>query len=370
MELASVVQTAPLATASVWLGLVAYLMARDRFRTWTEVLLLVLSASLGAFALSDFAFLNATTAGAAETAARSSLTIISAATASFALFALVLWDRMRPRFALVLLPSAAVIALVWIRIVVGVRSAADVGLPFRATYDPITLDLWVACALLDSALALGLLAKTFAALRKYAPEAARPLGLLLWALLLAVLFGASTNLVEVSFGLHVPPLFSTVLVVPGILAFAALAPARELPFVEAAARWKSGGYGVRAAILMHEDGTTIARRGRPGGLGVDPELFGSTLDVIQNFMRTSFPRLDRGWLRSVAQGEYTLVIERSPPIVLVLVLEGAENDQLRRLMREALRRYVRENPGIFEGWRGSPEEGRSAEAMLSRLVSR
>lgn len=364
----SFLQAAPLATASIWWGLVAYLAARDRFRTWTEVLVLALCGSLGGFALSDVFFLNATTPEAAEAAARMSLSFLSAAAAAFVLFAFVLGDRMRPQIALLLLPAAGAIALAETRLIAGAVSAADVGLPYRAMYDPLVLDVWVVYALVYAGVALGLLWRVFARMRRHAAGAARRLRLLLFALLLAVFSGASTNLVAALFGLHLPPLFSTLLAVPGVLAFAALAPASELPFLEAAARWKSPSYRVRASFLTYEDGTLIGRRIRPGGPAVDADLFGATLDVIQNFMHTSFPALGSAWLRSVAQGDYTLVLERGEHACLILVLEGKENDQLRRLMRDAIRTYERANWDVLARWKGEAASARGTDEMLDRFL--
>ncbi len=368
MAFSAVIQAMPLATACVWLGLVLCLVARDRFRTWTEVLLLVLAASLGLYALSDFAFLNASTPGVAETASRASLALISIAVAAFALFAFVLRDRMRPRLALLLVAPIGAIALAWTRVVTGSASAADVGLPYRAVFDPVALKEWAAYSLAYAALGLGLLWRTFAAMKRAAAGAARRLRLFLLALLLAVLSGASTNLLAALLGIRMPPLFSTLLVVPGVLAFAALAPATELPFVEAAARWKARGYRIEAAFLTHEDGTLLGSRVRPGEPALDGDRFGATLDVIQNFMRSSFPRLEGKWLRSVSQGDDTLVIERGSHTCLTLVLQGKENDQLRRLMRDALRRYEKANAEVLAHSSGVADEAGGTTAMLMSLL--
>ncbi len=357
----------PLLTACVWLGLSVDLLARDRFRTRTEVLLLATCVSVGGYALSDFVFFNAATASVAETAARASLSLLTLAGTCFVLFALVLHGPLPRGTVLVALLAAGILALVWLRLVAGAGSAADVGLPYRVTYDVLPLVLWLTYEGACVAAGLALLGRIFARVRRAAPGLGRRMRWELLAVGLALLLGAGSNLLVSLLRWPLPPLLSTFLVIPGVATIATLSPATETPFLEAAHRWKSRGYRVKAAFLTYEDGTLIGKRTRPGELAVDADLFGSTLDVIQNFMRSSFPALDGRSLQSVTQGDYTLVLERREHTCLTLVLEGAENDQLRRLMRDALRTYERENAAVLAHWRGIAEETRGTASMLESL---
>lgn len=362
------VQATPLLTACVWLGLVAYLVARDRFRTWTEVLLLATCLTVGAYALSDFAFLNAETASEAETAARTSLTLLTLASTFFLLFAAVLHGPRHRGPILLSLPATGALVLVWTRLVVSAVSAADVGLPYRVEYNRFALVLWLAYAVACGTAGLGILGRTFAQVRRAAPALGRRMRLELVAVVLALALGAGSNLLVSLFGFHLPPLLSTFLVIPGVAAIAALSPRSETPFLEAAHRWKSRGYEIKAAFLTYADGTLLGSQVRPGEQAVDSDLFGSTLDVIQNFMRTSFPTLHGGWLQSITHGDYTLVLERGGSTCLTVVLQGKENDQLRRLMREALRTYERDNAEVLAHWRGIAHEAAGTVAMLSSLL--
>jgi len=364
----ALVQVAPLLTAGVWLGLASYLVARDRFRTWTEVSLLATCLSVGAYALSDFAFLNAATASQAETAARASLTLLTLASTFFLLFAAVLHGPRHRGPILLALPAAGAFALVWTRVVAGVVSAADVGLPYRLVYDPPSFLLWLGYVLACALAGLGLLGRTFARVRRTAPALGRRMRLELAAVVLALALGAGSNLLISGFGFHLPPLLSTLLAIPGIAALALLSPRSETPFMEAAHRWKSRGYAIKAAFLTYEDGTLLGSQAALGELAVDSDLFGSTLDMIQNFMRTSFPTQHGAWLRSITHGDYTLVLERGRATCLTLVLEGKENDQLRRLMRDALRAYERDNAEVLAHWRGVADEAAGTAAMLASLL--
>ncbi len=361
------IAAAPLLTAGVWLGLAAYLVRRDRFRTRTEVSLLATCISIGGYALSDFAFLNAPTVPWADTAARASLTLLTLAATSFVVFSAVLHGPLRRRAVLLAAPAAGAVGLVWTHVVVGTVSAADVGLPFRATYDPTWFVLWLAYALACGITGLGLLGRAFANVRREAPELGRRMRLELAAVLVALALGVSSNLSVSLFRLSLPPLLSTVLVIPGLAAIAALSPRSETPFMEAAHRWKSRGYRIHAAFLTFEDGTLLGSHVRPGELAVDSGLFGSTLDVVQNFMRTSFPTQHGAWLRSITHGDYTLVLERGRATCLTVVLEGKENDQLRRLMRDALRKYERDNADVLAHWRGVADEAAGTAALLASL---
>lgn len=368
MALPSVLQAIPFVTAGVWLGLVPYLVARDRFHTWTEVFLLATCFFLGAYALSDAAFLNATTSAAAETAAKASLTAVSLVVASFLLFAAVLHGRVRRGLFLLFAPTTGAVVLVWTRIVAATTSAADVGLPYRIEFDAPWFDLWLAYALVYSLAGFGYFALTFAELRRQEPAVARRMGLLLSALLLAFLLGAGTNLLVALRGAHEAPLFSSLLVVPGLLAFVALTPSGERLVVQGLHRLKARDYEVEAAFATYSDGTLLGARTRAGELGVDEALFSATLDVIQNFLRTSFPLLGNRFLTSITQGDRTLVIERGKIMYLTVILRGRENDQLRRLMRDAVRAYEHANAATFSHWRGEPALAIGTESMLALFL--
>ena len=114
------------------------------------------------------------------------------------------------------------------------------------------------------------------------------------------------------------------------------------------------------------DGTLVGALTRPGEKVIDQDLFGATLDVIQNFMRTSFPAL-RGSLTAIKHGDYTLVMERGRWSYLTIILQGEENDQLRRHMRDILLKYEHDNQPVLADWRGMPSEAIGTDAMLHSL---
>src|SRR5256885_10741288 len=128
-------------------------------------------------------------------------------------------------------------------------------------------------------------------------------------------------------------------------------------------------YSIKASFLTFEDGTLIGSKARPGETVIDQDLFGATLDVIQNFMRTSFPILRGKSLSSISHGTYTLVVERARHTYLTVVLEGEETDQLRRQMRDLLLEFETNNRAVLAQWRGMPEEAKGTDSMLSAVFA-
>src|SRR5437879_13857032 len=95
-------------------------------------------------------------------------------------------------------------------------------------------------------------------------------------------------------------------------------------------------YSIKAVFLTFHDGTLIGAKTKPGETAIDQDLFGATLDVIQNFMRTSFPILRGKSLSSIVHGCYTLVFAKARVTYLTAVLEGEETVQFRPSMWHGL----------------------------------
>ena len=219
----------------------------------------------------------------------------------------------------------------------------------------------------QSLVGIAVLGLTYVELRRHASVLARRMGLLLFAIVLTLL-GAASNLVVALLGVHAPPLFSSLLAIPGLVAFVGLSPVREAGMVRSLHQWKASDCEVEAAFITYLDGSLLGVHARPGELGVDGDLFASTLDVIQNFMRTSFPFLRGKSLSSITQGDHTLVLERGRVTYLTVVLRGLENDQLRRLMRDTVRTYEEANAAAFAHWHGDPADAEGTEAMLASFL--
>ena len=360
----------PLAAVGVWWGLSVYQVYRDRYRTWTEVFFLAGCFFVGAYALSDVFFFTAANKNQAVVAALISFTVLTLAVYFIFLFALVFYTRMRTLYALTLVPVVGLIGLVWIGLVPSLQAITPLpgypGPPWLGSWDKTVFLVWVLGSMGYGVLAAYFLLRTY---REVADQTTklrrRMLGLLLTTVL-AVLLGG-TNVLRSVTNFEILPLFSTGLVLPGIVSVMTLSPSSTERFSVAVRRWKASRYDIKAAFVIFMDGTLIGSKTRAGEKVIDQDLFGATLDVIQNFMRTSFPTL-RGSLSAVKQGDFTLVMERGKYAYLTIILKGEENDQLRRHMRDILLQYEHDNQPVLADWRGMPSEAIGTDALLGSLL--
>src|SRR5256712_3449687 len=88
-----------------------------------------------------------------------------------------------------------------------------------------------------------------------------------------------------------PPPLSTLLIFVAASAYYTLYPIGRERISEAIRMFQARRYSIKAVFLTFHDGTLIGAKTKPGETTIDQDLFGATLDVIQNFMRTSFPIL-------------------------------------------------------------------------------
>ena len=361
-------QWLPLATAITWFALVIYQVARDRYRTWTEVFFLGAAFFAGLYALSDVLFFNAVDLRWAETAALASFTALTLSALFFMLFGVVFYTRMRRTLFLAAGPGLVLLPYVWLNLVVGFESLEPAGgPPYVGEWDDTAYLLWAAFVLLYAVVGAVAFFLTYREVAATTPKLRGRMRGLMIAFVLMVALGSSTNLIRGIVGYRILPLFSTAMILPAAVAFLALSPMSKERLSVAVRKWKARHYDIKAAILIFEDGTLIDSKVRAGERMIDQDLFSGTLDVIQNFMRTSIPLLRGKWLRSISQGDYTLVIERVRRATLTLVLSGQETDQLRRQMRDLLLRWEDENRRVLDHWNGLPEEAVGTDALLAQF---
>jgi len=359
----------PLATVGVWWGLAAYQVYRDRYRTWTEAFFLAACFFAGGYALADVFFFTAPSVPAATTAALMGFSLLTLSVVFIFLFAVVFYTRMRRVYWLLVLPAVGLIALVWLSLVNEIEPfTGSTGPPWIGDWNKTVFMVWVVGSLGYASLGAYFLLRTY---REVASQTRklrrRMLGLLISALLAVVLGTVTNTLRGLTGGTSVLPLFSTGLALPGIVSIVTLSPISTERFSVAVRRWKASRYDIKAAFVIFMDGTLVGAKIRPGEKVIDQDLFGATLDVIQNFMRTSFPTL-RGSLSAIKHGDYTLVMERGRWSYLTVILQGEENDQLRRHMRDILLKYEHDNQPVLSDWRGMPAEAIGTDAMLGSLL--
>ncbi len=364
----------PLPTAAVWLAVVALQVLRDRYRTWTEIYLLGTCGCIGVYALSDLALFNATSLAAAWLAEAIGAAALVLASAFFALFAAALSGRPHRRLLIAFLPAIAMLVLVP-TVIATTPTPTGTDVQYEAYYGPIGFVVWAAYVDAYGLAGAFLMYRTYREMKAQVQGSTRRVlgfvlaavtGIALW---IAVTAAIGMMKLAILPSLDILPFFSTFLVVPGIIAFAATLPQAQSDFSAGLRRAKESQYGVQAAFLLYKDGVLIDSMDFAREVGVDTDMFGATLDLVQNFMQTSFPSLGGGGLRSVVQGDRTLLLERGKFTNLVVVLSGKEDGLLRRTLRDRLREFEETNAVVLRDWQGRPADAKGTAELLAGLVT-
>jgi len=361
----------PLPSAIVWFTLVVYQVYRDRFRTWTEVFFLAAAFFAGAYALSDLFFFNVATESQARTALLASFSSLSLTTLFFMLFGIVFYTRMRNLLFLLILPTLAILGLIWTTLVEGLHSLyGNNEPPYKGDYNSVVFAAWFVYTLTYALVGAWAFYRTYREVARQHTKLTRRMRGLMVAFVLTIALGSATNAVTGFLEIKIVSPFSSLLVIPGLLTFVTLSPRAQERLSVAVRRWKSRRYDIKMAFLTFLDGTLIASKVAPDQPMIDQDLFSGTLDVIQNFMRTSFPTQRGKWLKAITHGDFTLVMERAKYAQITLVLQGEETDQLRRQMRDALLQFEAENRAVLADWKGMPADAYGTEEMLSSFFVR
>ncbi len=349
-----VLRQLPLLTSVVWSFIAAYQVYRRRTRTTTEITFLLGAASFAGYAAADWAVFNTSSYDTALFLARFSLSAITLAVFFFFLFTKHFLTRPYKTDALFLIPLFAVLGLAWDGIVVGLEG--DVPWNWTGIFDPLLFSVWltfvILCAVGGTWYAYG----TYKVVR----TGSRFLGLrflgILTSFLVTLGFGLGTNGVFAVVGVSMMPLFSTLLVIPGIVVVYVLIPFTKERFSTVIRRWKGRRYEVIGAYLIYANGSLIASKTSYVDDSVDHDIFGATLDAIQSFMRTSFPYLLGRSLRRIEHGEVAILIERGRHSYLALVIRGEDNETLWIRMRELVENFEGANLATLPDWNGVPDD--------------
>lgn len=360
---------APLISAVVWLALSAYLVVQRRYRTWTELFFLGLCAGAGAYALADVFFFGSADPSP-KLEASVSLTCLTLASAFLFLYGMSLHGRFRLPMLLVFAPAVVFAALFPSDMFAGFTPLPGGLTPQVPVYNETLFLPWIAYIIALWGAGLVQVTRTVLEVRRQSPAIARRITVILLSLVGALAVAAGSNaLLGLNQYVAQPPLFSAVLAIPGAVIFLAATPNATRRLNDAILRRKAALSDVKAAFLTFSDGTLIGSRVQPEEEMIDADSFGATLDVIANFMRTSFPTLRGKWLKSIRHGDYTLVLEHGRSVYLTLVLGGQENDQLRRRMMEALDSFERTNDRILTHWRGVASDASGVDDVLASMLA-
>src|SRR5947208_9244475 len=370
LGLTDIRKAAPIVSAKAWVVLAILQVYRDRWHTWTEAFFLFCCFFAGLYAIGDFLLFDSTTYGAALLSTLVSLTGLTLAVNFFLLFTLVYVDRMRRSYGLLMTISIVMLLLLWGRGITDITPLTFEGQTlYVAFFDPYVLGLYLLYVITFSVLGIWNLYRLYKIVRASSKTLARRAAGLMVTFTLVLVLGLTTNgLIGVT-RLAFPPPLSTLLIFVAGSAYYTLYPIGRERISEAIRMFQARRYSIKAVFLTFHDGTLIGAKTKPGETTIDQDLFGATLDVIQNFMRTSFPILRGKALSSITHGNYTLVVERGRHTYLTVVLEGEESDQLRRQMRDLLLDFEAKNRQALLAWRGMPEEAKGTDQMLTSLLA-
>jgi len=365
-----VLRNAPLVSASAWLLLAALQVYRDRWHTWTETFFLFCCTFAGIYAIGDWLFFNADSDYWAGLYARVSLTGITLAVNFFLLFTLVYVDRMKRRYWILMLITGGVLLLVLTTGIADVNAPDNADQLYVPSFNEIPFIVYLGYIVVYAVAGIRNLGRLAQIVRESSETLARRANGLRRTFTLVLVLGLATNgYLGLTGNSTIPPPLSTLFIFVAGSAYYTLYPIGRERISEAVRRFQARRYSIKAVFMTYKDGTLIGARVRPGETAIDQDLFGATLDVIQNFMRTSFPILRGKSLSSITHGSYTLVVEQSRYGYLTVVLEGEESDQLRRQMRDLLLAFEAQNRQVLERWRGIPAEAFGTENVLSAFFA-
>ncbi len=367
MLLEEAIRNLPLLSALSMYAIVAVQILRDRFRTWTESFFLAGFFFGGTYALTDFMFFTAQTYEAAFFAAKLSLSALSMCVLFFFLFTAVFLRKMKNDLLFGALPTTFILVMTWSGMLVGVRQTSW---GWVAVYDSTLFLTWILYIVVYISLGISNMQRC----RKRAMEmsgtiASRTKGIML-ALLASLALGIGTNGYFAAAGFDTVPLFSTFVMIPGLATLAVVVPLTREKVANAAREWKSSRYEVSSTYLVHADGTLIISKSNFSEMKVDKDIFTATLDVIQNFMKTSFPYLSGKWLKTIDHGDMKILLERGKYTFLVVVIKGEENDILRRQMKDLLSTFEAKNAEKLMHWRGISQDAQGTDQMMNAFFAR
>ena len=362
MDIFDLLKYLPLASAAVWFVLAAFQVYRDRVHTWTETFFLFACVFAGLYATSDWLFFTASDQGFATVAALFSFSNVIAASLFLFLFTLVYIDRMRRVYWSFALVTGGILILTWTGALTGVKRGQGLWLP------QFNIPVFLVILAVISAFSIGGIVNLYRLhkiVRQASLQLARRTRGFLLVFALVIIFGLGTNGLLGALGNdQIPPPFSTLLLIVAGATVFTLYPGGRQRVSDVIRRFQARRYTIKAVFITYEDGTLVGARARPGETAIDQDLFGATLDVIQNFMRTSFPILRGKSLSAITHGDYTLVVERARWSYLTVVLEGEETDQLRRQMRDLLLDFEQRNRQALASWQGIPSDAKGTEDLL------
>ncbi|MFQ5908843.1 MAG: hypothetical protein ACE5JE_08495 [Thermoplasmata archaeon] len=357
----------PLGTFVIWASIGIFQLYRRRIRTLTEIAFVAGSFAWAGYALTDWLFFGAAQEAAAFFLARMSFTFVTIAAFLLFLFTKLFLTRAHRIDALLALPFVGALGLVWGGLVQGVEG----GFPWGWTVvpHPEMFMVWLAYVIVFASGGIWYTYRTYLVVRRNSEFLGRGMLGILNSYIAALVLGFGTNAVYMVAGLDLMPMFSTTLIIPGIVSLYVLVPITRDRISSVMRKWKSTRYNVLGVYIIYENGTLIASRTNFEDQAIDEDIFGATLDAIQTFMRTSFPTLLGKSLRRIEHGDVKILVERGRYCYLAAIIEGEDTDTLWITMKESVERFERTNEPVLPDWSGLLQELAEVDETLEDLFA-
>ncbi len=333
LSLEIMMQVLPLLSAVVLYAVAAVRAGSDRLKTRTESFFFLGFFFAATYALCDYLSLTAPDGAAALLAAKLALTFLSLSVLCFLLFTTSLFTGSRRSILALVIPSVVLLASVWLGAVQDVKRTPW---GWQEVFKPEILAFW---GLYVTAYSIGGNRNIFKAFRITRIQD-RSLALRTFAVLASFVFvlGAwlATELIPSALGIETVPVYSSLLLVPGLVCLLVVLPVTYDQFMGAIRAWNRGRCEVTGAFFMRNDGTLLESVTSSSESNIDYGSLSATLEVIRSFVQVSLGTQPGAHLRAVGDDEVRIVVERGKNLCLALTLKGEENDLLRREMRDAV----------------------------------
>lgn len=131
------------------------------------------------------------------------------------------------------------------------------------------------------------------------------------------------------------------------------------------------GAAILYGCLMGYGGQLIASRSLGNRLEGDGDRLSTALQAILNFVEQAYPSAGQTPFEALDHGPVRVLVEKGQFCMLILVIEGREDEALRGGMQEILERFEERNePALARGALGGHvrQDGRESLSIASNLM--
>jgi len=125
---------------------------------------------------------------------------------------------------------------------------------------------------------------------------------------------------------------------------------------------------VETVYLVDKNGLLVSRAER-AETPIDPDIFTSMLQAVENFVKDSLAQGGEGALNVLGYGDYRILIEKGGSINLVAIVTGKENEFLVQDLQEVIRGIEEKFGDVLTNWDGSMRSVEGTQAHLQALLT-